>query len=174
MLTTAQRQVNMLLGTDGRVCSNGVPQLQTITATAANVAKFAGPDPNPADNTSSITALPVDTTPPVIDSVTASPSQLWPPNHKMVPVTVSVNVTDLCDTAPACRITGVTANEAINGPGDGNTSPDWEIIGNLVVNLRAERSGGGSGREYTVTAECKDASGNKVSAPVKVLVPKSQ
>jgi len=174
MLFGVQRQVGLLLGTDGRVCSNGLPQPMVITATAANVARFAGPDPNPADNTSSITVTPVDTTPPVIDSVTADPSQLWPPNHTMVPVTVSVHTTDLCDTAPACRITGVTANEAINGPGDGNTSPDWVIIGNLVVNLRAERSGSGSGREYTVTTECKDASGNAASAQVKVLVPHSQ
>jgi uncharacterized repeat protein (TIGR01451 family) len=174
MLLGAQRQLSIVVGTDGRVCSNGLPQVQTISATVANVAKFAGPDPNPADNTSSITILPVDTTPPVIDSVAANPSQLWPPDHKMVPVTVSVHITDLCDTAPVCRITGVTANEPVNGPGDGNTSPDWQIIGNLVVNLRAERAGGGNGREYTVATECKDASGNTATAAVKVVVPKSQ
>jgi uncharacterized repeat protein (TIGR01451 family) len=174
MLFGAQRQVNLVLGTDGRICSNGLPQVQTNTATVANVARFAGPDANASDNSKWVTFLPVDTTPPVIDSVTANPNKLWPPNHKMVPVTVLVHATDLCDTAPACRITGVTANEPVNGPGDGNMSPDWVIIGNLVVNLRAERAGGGSGREYTVATECKDASGNITSSSVKVLVAHSQ
>jgi uncharacterized repeat protein (TIGR01451 family) len=174
MLLGAQRQVGLVLGTDGRVCTNGLPRPQAITATVANVAEFAGSDPNPADNTNSITITPVDTIPPVIDSVTANPNQLWPPDHSMVPVTVSVHVSDQCDAAPVCRITGVTANEAVNGPGDGNTSPDWQIIGDLIVNLRAERSGAGSGRQYTVTTECKDASGNTTSAAVKVLVPLSQ
>jgi uncharacterized repeat protein (TIGR01451 family) len=174
ILFGAQRQTSVVLGTDGRVCSNGMPQVQTITGSVSNVARFAGPDPNPANDISSITILPVDTTPPVINSTTANPSQLWPADHKMVPVAVSVNVTDLCDTAPACRITGVTANEPVNGPGDGNTNPDWQIIGNLVVNLRAERAGGGNGRQYTVATECKDASGNTATSTVQVLVPKSQ
>src|SRR5208283_2423708 len=31
-----------------------------------------------------------DTTPPVITSVTASPSKIWPPNFTLAPVTVSV------------------------------------------------------------------------------------
>lgn len=33
-----------------------------------------------------------DTTPPSIGSVTATPSTLWPPNHKLRPVTVAVSV----------------------------------------------------------------------------------
>ena len=37
----------------------------------------------------------VDTTPPVIHSATPTPSDLWPPNHKMVPVTVAVDVSDI-------------------------------------------------------------------------------
>jgi hypothetical protein len=36
----------------------------------------------------------VDTTPPSIESVTASPAQLWPPNHRMVPVTVTSAAAD--------------------------------------------------------------------------------
>jgi len=174
MLLGAQRQTELLLATDGRVCSNGLPRPITNTAAVSNIARFAGPDPNPADNAISITVTPVDTTPPVIESVTATPGQLWPPDHKMVLVTVSPQVTDLCDTAPVCRITGVTSNEAINGPGDGSTAPDWEIIENLALDLRAERSGTGSGRRYSVATECKDASGNKAMATVKVLVPKSE
>ena len=102
----------------------------------------------------------VDTRAPEITSVTASPATLWPPNHKMVPVTVAVDVSDVCHASPACRITSVTSNEPVNGLGDGNTVPDWRITGALTVELRAERSGTGTGRIYTITVQCTDASGN--------------
>src|SRR5262249_16706807 len=48
----------------------------------------------------------IDTTPPTINSVSASPNSLWPPNHTMVPVSVAVNVTDICDpnVAKSCLI----------------------------------------------------------------------
>lgn len=84
----------------------------------------------------------VDTTAPVVSSIAADPSVLWAANHKMVGVTVSVLAGDACNESVVCRIIDVTANEPINGTGDGNTEPDWEITGDLTVNLRARRSGG--------------------------------
>jgi hypothetical protein len=112
----------------------------------------------------SFTVSVVDETPPTITSVTASPNVLWPPNHKMVPVSVGVSVSDLCDSAPVCRIVSVRSNEEVNGRGDGDTAPDWEFIpGTLTANLRAERSGGGSGRVYTIGVRCTDGSGNRSS-----------
>jgi hypothetical protein len=115
-----------------------------------------------------------DTTPPVIGSVTASPNRLWAPNHQLVPVTVSVPVSDICDAAPTCKIIGVSSNEPINGPGDGNTAPDWVITGALTVDLRSERSGTGTGRVYLVQVQCTDSSGNSATKAVSVSVPKSQ
>src|SRR5262249_29700999 len=58
----------------------------------------------------------VDTTPPVVGDVTASPSVLWPPNHQMVPVTVAVESSDVCG-ASTCRIVEVSSDEAVDGPG---------------------------------------------------------
>ena len=117
----------------------------------------------------------VDRTPPNIIDVSASPSVLWPPNHKMVAVEVSPTASDLCDTAPpTCTITGISSNEAVNARGDGNTAPDWEITGDLTVNLRAERSGGGNGRVYTMTVGCTDASGNSSTRTETVTVPHDQ
>jgi hypothetical protein len=110
-----------------------------------------------------------DRTPPTITQLTASPSALWPPNHKMVPVTVAVAASDQCSTA-TCRITGVSSNEPVNGPGDGNTAPDWEITGADTVNLRAERSGTGNGREYSVAVTCSDGSGNTSTETTTVAV----
>jgi hypothetical protein len=120
---------------------------------------------------SSIIVTVVDTTAPTIASVTASPDILWPPNHKMGPVTVSVDVSDVCDAALDCQIVSVSSNEPANGVGDGNTQPDWVITGDLTVDLRAERSGPGSGRVYTITVQCTDDSGNSSSGEVLVRVP---
>jgi hypothetical protein len=88
----------------------------------------------------------------------------------MVPITLSVSVADVCDPTASCHIASVTSNEAIDGTGDGSTSPDWVITGPLTVNLRAERSGNGGGRIYTVTIECTDGSGNSATRSVAVNV----
>lgn len=127
-------------------------------------------------NSCQATVKVVDTTPPSISSVSASPNVLWPANHKMVPVAVGVTVADACDAgvSNSCMIVSVTSNEPVNGPDDGNTSPDWQITGNLTVNLRAERSGMGSGRIYTVTVACTDTSGNSSTKAVAVTVPLNQ
>jgi hypothetical protein len=112
-----------------------------------------------------------DLIPPVIESISANPDVLWPPNHKMVTVTLSVDVSDNCGNGTNCQITEVSSNEPVNGPGDGNTAPDWEITGDLTVNLRAERTGKGSGRIYTITVMCTDASGNSSTGTVTVTAP---
>jgi hypothetical protein len=121
--------------------------------------------------TASFNVTVVDTTPPTISALTASPDRLGPPNHKLIPVTIAATVHDLVDSNPHTRIIGVTSNEPINGPGDGNTAPDYEITGDLTLTLRAERSGSGNGRIYTITVESRDASGNASTATVDVTVP---
>jgi YVTN family beta-propeller protein len=122
-----------------------------------------------ATDTVRITVM--DVTAPAISGVSATPAVLSPPNHKMVSVTVSATATDNCDPAPSVRIVEVSSNEPDNGPGDGNASPDWRIIGPLAVDLRAERSGCGTGRVYTITLESADASGNAARAEARVTVP---
>jgi hypothetical protein len=115
-----------------------------------------------------------DTTAPTIESVAAAPSALWPPNHKMMPVAIAASARDLVDPAPAVRVVAVASSEPENGVGDGDTGPDWEIVGPLAVNLRAERAGGGPGRIYTVTVEVRDGSGNTSNRTVNVVVPANQ
>ena len=121
----------------------------------------------------STTVTVVDTTPPVIQGASASPNILWPPNHRMVTVAVNAVATDNCGPA-TWRIISVQSNEPANGSGDGNTPSDWQILGDHSVALRAERSGTGSGRTYTITIQAEDVAGNP-SAPstVTVTVPKS-
>lgn len=118
-----------------------------------------------------------DTTPPVLQ-VSADPSQLWPPNHRMVPVHVKVEATDDLDPAPVVVLVSVTSNEPDNGLGDGDTADDIQDAtpgsDDRDVSLRAERSGTGSGRVYTLTYEARDAAGNVATRAVTVTVPVSR
>jgi hypothetical protein len=132
-------------------------------------------DPSGASASCNATITVVDDEAPVIGEVSASPNILWPPNHTMVAVAVAANAMDNCGARPACRIVSVSSNEPINGLGDGDTAPDWIINGeDLAVTLRAERSGKGSGRIYTLTIQCMDASGNNSLKTTAVTVPKDQ
>ncbi len=129
-----------------------------------------------ANNTASCSTLiaVMDTTPPVIKSVTANPAVLWPPNHKMVPITLRVQPTDACGPT-TWKIVKVCSNEPVNGLGDGDTAPDWQIIGDHGLKLRAERSGKGNGRIYTIVVQAADESGNlSRTKSVAVCVPKNQ
>jgi hypothetical protein len=115
----------------------------------------------------------VDISPVRIDNLSASPARLWPPNHKMVNVAVQYEVSDNCGGTPACSL-GVASSEPVEGVGDGNASPDWAVVGAHQVQLRAERSGTGSARVYTITVMCVDGSGNPTSQEVEVTVPFDQ
>jgi hypothetical protein len=98
--------------------------------------------------------------PPVITSVTADPDMLWPPNHKMVEITLAVVGTDIDDW----WITGVDSEEAYPCTEDCQTEndPDYFFEGQYLE-LRAERTGEGVARSYEVqiTAEnCEEEFGD--------------
>jgi hypothetical protein len=119
--------------------------------------------------TAEVTITP-DVTAPVIAAVTATPSSFWPPNHKMNPVTVSVSVADACGTT-ACRIVGVTSNQATDGPGPNRSEPDWVVTGPLTLDVRAEAAPK-QDRLYTVMLSCEDESGNVATSTTIVTVPR--
>ena len=75
---------------------------------------------------------------------------------------------DLIDPAPTARIVGVTSNEPED---DGHTAQNWIVTGPLTVHLRADRSGTGTGRVYTIEVEATDAAGNTTRQTVSVHVP---
>jgi hypothetical protein len=56
-----------------------------------------------------------DQTRPIITSVTPSVRKLWPPDHRLVPVTFSATGTDNCSSMLACEIVSIASNE----PGSG-------------------------------------------------------
>ena len=115
-------------------------------------------------STANVSLKVVDTTAPVINSLTASPNTISPPNHRMVPVTLSVSATDNCDPAPVSKIVSITCNESAS-------AGEMQITGALTASVAATRDGGGSGRIYTITVQCTDASGNSSTKAVTVTVP---
>jgi hypothetical protein len=106
----------------------------------------------------------VDTKPPDISGLSASPAELWPPDGQLVPVTVEVQVHDLCDPEPRCAIVGVESSEPVRGE-----EPDWELRSDLEVALRAERESE-EDRSYTLSIECTDGSGKSSVGTVVVPV----
>lgn len=111
-----------------------------------------------------------DTTAPAFAALSISPADLGAPNHQMVPVTVTAQVTDNCDPQPRVELIAICSNEPVTGPGD-KTTPDWEITGPLTANLRAERAGKAN-RIYTLTIRATDAGGNSSTSQVSVTVTK--
>ena len=99
---------------------------------------------------------------PTITAASASPDVLWPPNHKLVAVTINYTETSNC---PSSCTLSVSSSEP--GPNE------WIIVDAHHVQLLAERDGNGSGRIYTITITCTN-SGGTTTQTVTVLVPHDQ
>lgn len=106
---------------------------------------------------------------PLITNISANPAQLWPSNHTMKDVTVNYNTWDNCGAVTS--LLSVSSNEPVTGTGNGDIGPDWMIVDNHHLKLRAERAGNGGGRIYTITITGKDAAGNITKENTTVLVP---
>ncbi|MBL0357005.1 MAG: T9SS type A sorting domain-containing protein [Chitinophagaceae bacterium] len=87
-------------------------------------------------------------------------------------VTVSYNITGTC--TPITSWLTVSSNEPLTGTGCGDIAPDWIIVNNHHLKLRAERAGHGNGRIYTICINAKDAAGNITTQKAKVTVPHNQ
>ena len=100
-----------------------------------------------------------------IIGVSPDPATIWPPDGRMVPVTVSVTT----DRAAACRVTHVSVLES----GAPVAENDVVQTGDLAVSLRARRSGDAL-RTYHGIVQCSDATGSSTSAAFDVTVPHDQ
>ena len=104
--------------------------------------------------------VPRDTTAPAVTSIMATPSHIWPPNNKMVPVSVFVTSSDDVDNAPTCSVTSIS----------GAPSSDYEITGRFTANVRASKNDDGSTRVYSLKVTCQDAAGNRSTAVARVAI----
>jgi hypothetical protein len=114
----------------------------------------------------------VDLTTPVV-TASASPTTLWPPNHKFVGVTVTGTVTDASGGVP-----GMVHYQVFDEYGQVQPSGNAAVVdGNysFVVNLQASRTGQDrDGRLYTIVVTAVDEAGNTGSAKTFVVVPHDQ
>ena len=105
-----------------------------------------------------------DTQAPVFSQLFPSTTTLWPPNNKMVEVTITAEMVDLLDLAPTAAIVRVSGHEV--------DASDYEIVAPLTVLLRASLNHGGRERVYTIKVASADHVGNTVTKTVEVKVPK--
>jgi hypothetical protein len=131
-------------------------------------------DPVNGPVTVTATVVVQDSTLPTLCPV-SSESILWPPDHTLRPITIGANAAD--NSGLVTLTASVQSNEPAEDGGDGSTDQDWttpvinDLAGTVHLSLRAERSGTGSGRVYTITITATDQSGNASVATVEVRVP---
>jgi hypothetical protein len=173
--------------------SSNAPSFFPLGTTAVT---FTGTDDDTNAGQCSSSVSVVDTTGPEIDpGFAVGPSTIHPPNHKLVTMTVSNLVAaDACQASVQISCS-VASNEPPNAEGDGNTAFDIVFAGQpiftqstgphpiamsgnagiLPLQLRAERSGNGTGRVYTITCNAIDGGGlTGPSRSVQVSVPRGR
>jgi probable HAF family extracellular repeat protein len=117
-----------------------------------------------SSSASTLVVVPRDTTAPSITALSATPSAIWPPNGKLVPVSVSVSATDDVDASPRCSLTSIT----------GAPATEFAITGPFTATVRANRNSDGSTRTYALQVSCSDAAGNSSAATTFVTITKDQ
>jgi hypothetical protein len=113
-----------------------------------------------------------DQTPPQL-AVTVDPTELWPADHRMVPIGVTITASDDSGGPVQVQLVSATSNEPDDAGGwsDGRTKGDIEVSADDQIRLRAERNKKGSGRTYTLTWRATDQAGNPTDATAQVTVP---
>jgi len=107
----------------------------------------------------------VDDSPPVI-TISASPNELWPPNHKMKNVLISGSATDAGSGIASVTFAVIDEYDQVE--------PTITHFGQ-TIQLEAWRNGDDmDGRTYTITATATDNLGNVATASTVVLVPHDQ
>jgi hypothetical protein len=103
-------------------------------------------------------------------SCSATPDRLWPADVMLKDITMAVQVSDATSGSAGFTLQSVTSSEPDSPvPGD---IQDWEIgTADTLGRLRAERSGRGKSRTYTITYQAHDAAGNSAGCAAQVTVP---
>ena len=107
---------------------------------------------------------------------------IWPPDHKMVPLTIVGLSTDPTLMPVTVTIISIQQDEPVNALGSGNTAVDGTIVNSSDPNtpsiayVRAERAGPGTGRIYFITFNAMDGTGSTCPEPVtlQAIVPHDQ
>lgn len=103
--------------------------------------------------------------PPVVLQAAPSVATIWPPNNKLVSISV-LGVFDPDGDPISIQITGITNNET--------GSADAAGLGSATALVRAARNGKGTGRTYTIAFVATDGQGGSTPGSVTVTVPHDQ
>lgn len=97
------------------------------------------------------------------------------PNHKMVTIHATLNYSDEESGIQSVKLDSITSNEPDSGLDNGDQPNDIQNASfgteDTSLDLRAERSGTGTGRVYTITYTATDKAGNSTTQIATVTVP---
>lgn len=113
--------------------------------------------------------------PPTCSTATASPSVLWPPNHKLAPIAIG-GVTDPDGDPIKLSVTRILQDEPPTSADFNGDNGDSGRQGSddRVTFVRAERMGNGDGRVYEIRFTADDERGGACSGTVFVGVPRDK
>lgn len=140
--------------------------------TGIDTFNYVANDGSVDSNVATVTITINDTQAPTVNCSVAS-AMLWPPNHDLITVGLSVTATDNDGMVPTITV-AVFSDEDDHLPAGGGMSPDAKDVAPSTLRLRAEREGGGDGRVYLIRIIATDAANNQSVSYCTVVVPKSQ
>jgi hypothetical protein len=171
------KAITYKVGTAVRTVSGAAASV-VVSSEGATTVAYQAEDNAGNVETEKTLVVKIDKTPPTV-TCAATPRTLWPPDHRLVPITVTVKVTDGRSGPAGFTLASVTSNEADDaaGSGDGATTGDIQSFAvntaDVTGRLRAERAMAGHGRVYTLTYAGRDAAGNQRTCATTVTVPAS-
>ena len=113
----------------------------------------------------SFTVTVTDNEAPTLSAITLSRTLLWPASNKMKKVNVFYTASDNGEDVK----TQITVSS--NAPA--SEEPDWQIIDDHLLRLKASRLPDDSPRIYTITVTATDVSGNKTTRTTTIAVSKT-
>ena len=135
----------------------------TVTADTAGTTFTCVATSDGGTSTESVTVR-RDATPPSLTCM-PTPSELWPPNGKLIPVSVTVDLTDKLSGASGFLLTDAPTSDAV----------DFDVgTPDVAGLLRAERAGNGHDRTYRLAYRGRDVAGNTAQCTALIVVPHDQ
>ena len=144
-----------------------------LTADGSDTIRFRSIDPAGNIENANTLVVNIDRTAPTL-SVSANPTRLWPPNGKLVPVTVTGTVGDNF-FGVGSTVTYRVRDEygRVQPRGTATVAPNGTF--SFTVDLQAARRGfDRNDRQYTILVTAVDQAGNSTTETVRVTVPHDQ
>jgi uncharacterized repeat protein (TIGR03803 family) len=142
-----------------------------ITAEGITIVTFFAIDTAGNRETARTLTVKIDRTPPVV-RCSANPAVLWPPNQKLITVTVNVTVSDALSGSAGVQLMSATSSDPATAAQD---IVGWAIGGpSTSGQLRAARRGRNLNRIYALGYLGFDQAGNTSPCVATVLVPHDQ